>query len=316
MRIVVTGAAGFIGSHLVERLLSDGHEVVGVDCFLEESYPSAAKRRNLQEAQGSSRFTFKEVDLRSDELGGVLTDADAVVNEAAMPGLMRSWSDFSLYVDCNVLALQRIIEVIVQKSPQTRLVQISTSSVYGRIAVGQESGLTQPFSPYGVSKLAAENLVRAYVDNFDLNAVILRYFSVYGPRQRPDMAYSIFCSQFLRSMPVTVFGDGSQTRSNTYVGDAVDATARAIDRGLSGETYNVAGGETTSLLAAINVLGESLGTKPEIRFAAARPGDQLHTRGDSDKATRDLGWVPTTPVADGLGQQAAWAAAEWRRSRG
>ena len=305
MRIVVTGAAGFIGSHTVEYLADEGHEVVALDCFLEESYSAVLKLRNWErfaQISGVERF---ELDLRADDLNDALRGADCVVNEAAMPGLMKSWSDFRLYTECNLLAVERLLRAM-DAVGVSRLVQISTSSVYGSHAVGDENLPKRPVSPYGVSKLAAEHLVSAYSKVTGISAVILRYFSVYGPRQRPDMAYNIFCDALLRGAGISLYGDGLQSRSNTYVRDAVEATALAITRGQAGEVYNIAGQQELSLLEALGTLSEHLGVAPQILWRPARPGDQRETRGDSCKAQLDLGWIPTTDVRDGLKAQADW----------
>ncbi len=308
MRVVVTGAAGFVGSHLVEALVAEEHEVVAIDCLLSESYDPAVKAANLQAVSRLPGVEIHNLDLRSDGLTGALRDADAVINEAAMPGLMKSWSDFDLYVRCNLLAVDRLLAAS-READVGRFVQISTSSVYGRYAVGDESQPTEPFSPYGVSKLAAEKLVQAYVANFGLPAVVLRYFSLYGPRQRPDMGYHIFCEAMLDGRALTVFGDGTQSRSNTHVQDAVAATVAALTAGRPGDVVNVAGGDRIELLAAISVLADELGVQPELEFRDRRPGDQLDTQGDITRAGDILGWQPAVPIEDGLREQARWHAA-------
>ncbi len=225
-----------------------------------------------------------------------------------MPGLMKSWTDFDVYVGCNLLAVERLLAAV-ERAGVGRFVQISTSSVYGRFAVGDESLPTEPFSPYGVSKLAAEKLVLAHVANFGLDAVILRYFSLYGPRQRPDMGYHLFCEAMLDGRPITVFGDGRQRRSNTYVSDAVSATVAALDRGSGGDVVNICGDQTIELLDAIGVLADELGVEPIIEFAQPRPGDQRDTSGDATRARRVLRWSPEVSVDVGLRRQAAWHAA-------
>ena len=231
MRIVVTGAAGFIGSHLAERLLADGHEVVGLDAFI-PYYPRVIKESNLTKARTHGRYVFFERDLRSDPLAAILEGADAVIHEAAMPGLPASWTSFDQYMTCNLQATQRLLEAC-RAARVGRLVMASTSSVYGLDATGNESDLPRPVSPYGVTKLAAENLGQAYALSFGLDVVVCRYFSIFGPRQRPDMAYHIFGRALLEGRPIKVFGDGRQSRGNTYVGDCVDGTVRAL-RGTSG----------------------------------------------------------------------------------
>lgn len=305
MRVVVTGAAGFAGSHLVEALIAEGHQVVAIDCLLPESYDPEVKARQFREVAGLPGVEAHRLDLRTDPLGDVVTGADAIINEAAMPGLMKSWSDFDVYVGCNLLAVQRLLDAA-RTAGVSRFVQISTSSVYGRFAVGDETLPTEPFSPYGVSKLAAEKLVLAHVANFGMDAIILRYFSLYGPRQRPDMGYHLFCEALLDGRPITVYGDGRQRRSNTHVRDAVAATRAALQRGSAGDIMNVAGDGTIALADAIAVLADELGISPQLVFASPRPGDQRDTAGDSSRAQRILDWAPQTPLETGLREQAAW----------
>jgi nucleoside-diphosphate-sugar epimerase len=308
MRVVVTGAAGFIGSHLCEHLLGAGHDVVGIDCFT-DYYARELKERNLDAARSHPCFTFQELDLRWAELDPVLDGADAIVNEAAMPGLVRSWQDFDAYQSCNLGALHRVIEAS-QRCGVGRFVQASTSSVYGANAVGDEMQPTRPVSPYGVTKLAAEHLLLAHHLSQGLPAVILRYFSIYGPRQRPDMAYRIFCERLLANEPIVVYGDGLQTRGNTYVSDCVAATERALARGSEGAVYNVGGGEELALLTAVRLLAEALGVEPVVEHRPARLGDQRHTMADCSRAAHDLGWVPAVSAADGLAAEASWVRAQ------
>src|SRR5437588_6329073 len=227
MRYLVTGAAGFIGSHLSERLLALGHEVVGLDCFV-PYYPKPLKERNLAEAKKHPKFQFLPLDLRADDLKPAVDGVDVVYHLAAMPGLVASWTEFDLYLGCNVTATQRLLEAVKGSKSLKRLVYGSTSSVYGRFASGDETLPTKPVSPYGVTKLAGEHLCRAYADAFGLPVVALRYFSVYGPRQRPDMGYHKFMRALLDGQPVTVCGDGQQVRGNTYVDDCVAATVAAV----------------------------------------------------------------------------------------
>ena len=218
MKCVVTGAAGFIGSHLCEHLLDCGHDVRGIDAFI-PYYKPAVKVRNLDNAMAQARFRFHRLDLRQDPLESALADADVVFHLAAMPGLTRSWSDFDGYWTCNVLATQRLLEAIHRSdSPPRRIVYASTSSVYGEEACGPETQPTEPISPYGVTKLAAENLCRSYAEAYGLPIVTLRYFSVYGPRQRPDMGYYKFIRAMIRDEPVTVCGDGEQVRRQHLCG--------------------------------------------------------------------------------------------------
>lgn len=279
--------------------------MVGVDSFLGRLYGSETKRENALELEGREGFTLVERDLRIDDLRGVFDGADAVVNEAAMPGLVLSWDDLELYVSCNLLAFDRAMRAA-HDVGVARFVQISTSSVYGRFAIGDETRPTEPVSPYGVTKLAAEKLLLAHVAERGFPGLILRYFSVYGPRQRPDMAYHRFAEALLDGRPITVYGDGKQSRVNTYVDDCVDATLRAIERGRVGEVYNVAGGASIELLDAIAILADELGATPELVFEEARAGDQRETNGDIGKAKAELGYEPTVEPEAGLRRQAAW----------
>jgi UDP-glucuronate 4-epimerase len=303
-RVLVTGVAGFIGSQLAEALLRAGHEVVGVDGFL-DSYPRELKEANLREVLGDPRFRFVELDLRTDDLRPALDGVDVVVNEAALAGLPRSWFDARTYIDCNLLALSRLVDACRDTEVQ-RFVQASTSSVYGTEAVGDEERPTRPVSPYGVTKLAAEHLLLANHEVHGFPVTILRYFSIYGPRQRPDMAYHIFIEQLRAGQPLTVYGDGRQSRSNTYVDDCVAGTIAAIDGAQVGEVYNVGGGQELELGEAIDLLADLLGVTPRIHREPPRPGDQRHTVADVSKARETFGYQPRTDPRTGLAQQVAW----------
>jgi nucleoside-diphosphate-sugar epimerase len=310
MKCVVTGAAGFIGSSLCERLLADGHEVIGLDAFI-PYYSPALKRRNLTEALRRPRYRFHALDLRRDALAPALEGAEVVFHLAATPGLTRSWTDFDGYWTCNVLATQRLLEALRQSpGPLRRLIYASTSSVYGAHASGDEERPTRPVSPYGVTKLAGEHLCRAYGDAYGLPVVVLRYFSVYGPRQRPDMGYHQFIRALLHGEPVTVCGDGRQVRGNTYIDDCVAATVAAAEAP-AGEVYNVGGGEAANVWDVLGLLESLAGHKAVVRREAARPGDQRYTCADSTKLRSRLGWEPRTRLADGLARQ--W---EWQRQEG
>ncbi|MDQ3700596.1 MAG: NAD-dependent epimerase/dehydratase family protein, partial [Chloroflexota bacterium] len=245
MRCVVTGAAGFIGSHLCTALLAAGHEVAGVDAFI-PYYPRATKERNLVHARRDSRFAFHDIDLRADDaapLVTVLRGAETVFHLAAMGGLLASWTAFDGYLTCNVQATQRLLEAIRLAGGVRRLVHASTSSVYGDYVIGPETTTPRPVSPYGITKLAGEHLVQTYDRQFDVPATVLRLFSVYGPHQRPDMGYYQFVDRLLTERPITVYGDGTQRRGNTYVGDIVRAFLLADERFQRGTVYNVGGAE-------------------------------------------------------------------------
>jgi nucleoside-diphosphate-sugar epimerase len=304
VRVVVTGAAGFIGSSLSEALVARGHDVVGLDAFI-PYYPRALKESNLADLSADGAFTFGEIDLRTDDLDPWLDGADAVIHEAAMAGLMRSWTDLELYTSCNILATNRLIDAC-RRAGVGRLVVASTSSVYGVEAVGDEDRPTEPSSPYGITKLAAEKLVLAHVALHGLPATIIRYFSIYGPRQRPDMAYHKFIEAMLEGRAITVYGDGEQTRSNTFIDDAVDGTIRALERGAVGGIYNIGGGRTISLNEAIAVIAGHVDREPVIHWEPARPGDQRHTSADVSRATAALGYEPRVEPRDGLARQVVW----------
>jgi nucleoside-diphosphate-sugar epimerase len=310
MKCVVTGAAGFIGSHLCERLLATGHSVTGLDAFV-PYYSPAFKEANLVQAKTHPQFRFHNVDLRSGNFDSAISDADVIFHLAAMPGLVRSWTDFDGYWTCNVLATQRLLEAIRRSaSGLRRLIYASTSSVYGRFGSGDESLPAKPISPYGVTKLAGENLCRAYGEEHGLPVVALRYFSVYGPRQRPDMGYHKFIEALLHDKPITVFGDGQQVRGNTYVADCVEATIAAADA-LPGEIFNIGGGETASVWDILKRLEKIANRSAIVEQEVARAGDQRYTFADTTKLRRHLGWEPKTSLDDGLTRQ--W---EWQRTAG
>lgn len=305
---VVTGAAGFIGSHVCDRLLADGHAVVGVDCFT-DYYARDVKEANLRAAGANPRFRLVEADLRTADLGPIVAGADGVVHEAAMGGLLRSWTAFDEYLGCNVLATQRLLDAL-RAAGGPHLVHVSTSSVYGRDSSGDETRPTAPQSPYGVTKLAAEHLVRAYGDQFGVRWTILRYFSIYGPRQRPDMGYHLFIDRILAGEAVTLFGDGSQSRGNTYVADCVDATVRALALAPAGETLNIGGGEVVTAREAIERIGRLVGREPVVVRGPERPGEQRAALADTSRARAVLGWEPRTGIDAGLRAQV-----EWQRAR-
>lgn len=303
---MVTGAAGFIGSHLTEALLDAGHEVVGVDAFI-PYYPRELKEVNLNAYREREGFTFLECDLREADVTAHMEGCDVVFHLAAMAGLMKSWSDMALYSSCNILATQKLLESA--KAVQLpQFIHVSTSSVYGREATGPEDSPLEPFSPYGITKLAAEKLCHAYHNNFGVPFTVLRYFSVYGPRQRPDMAYNILVRKLMNGEPFPMFGDGEQTRSNTYVADCVRATMLAYEKqsAARGQTFNVGGGQIVSLNEVVALLEELTGKKARIERHPARPGDQKHTAANIGKISSLLGYEPKTPVVDGLKQQVEW----------
>jgi len=305
MRCLVTGAAGFIGSHLCERLVQEGHEVLGVDAFI-PYYDPAVKKRNLAGLLNHPRFRFYELDLRTADLNQLVNSVEYIFHLAAMPGLVQAWQDFEGYWTCNVLATHRLLEAVrTAASRLRRFLYISTSSVYGRYASGDESLPLKPISPYGVTKLAGEHLCRAHAEAYGLPLVVLRYFSVYGPRQRPDMAYHRFIEALLRDEPVIIYGDGLQVRGNTYISDCVEATLRAMDA-CPGETYNVGGGEAATVWDIVRKLETIAGRRARIRQEAARPGDQRYTFADTTKLRLHFSWQPQVGLDEGLRRQWQW----------
>lgn len=308
MRVIITGVAGFVGSHLAERLIEGGHDVIGLDAFI-PYYPRAMKEANLAAVRTQPAFTFHELDLRTADLRPIVDGADAIIHLAAMPGLAQSWVDVDAYISCNLTATHRIVEAaLAARVP--RFLHASTSSVYGSEAVGDETSPTRPISPYGVTKLAAEHLVLAYTRTHGLPASIVRYFSIYGPRQRPDMGYHLFIEAMLDGRPITVFGDGEQSRTNAFIDDAVRGTIAALDGAAIGEVYNIAGSAEITLNDAIATISRILGVEPIIEHAAARPGDQRRTFADTSRAERAFGYRPRVLPAEGLAAQA-----EWHRAR-
>ncbi len=308
MKVMVTGAAGFVGSHLAEALVGAGHQVVGLDCFT-DYYARAAKEENLVSLRASGSFEFHEADLRDADLDPLLDGCDAVVNEAAMPGLLLGWEGFDTYLSCNVTAVERLATACL-RSGVSHLVHASTSSVYGADATGSEGAELRPISPYGATKLAAELVLDTMHRSEGLPVTILRYFSVYGPRQRPDMAYRALGERMLRGEPLTIHGDGQQSRTNTYVADCVAATMAAIADPQPGERFNIGGGEELTLLEAVAILADELGVEPELVFEAPRPGDQRRTVADCTRAAAVFGWSPQVGAKEGLRSEA-----EWIRSR-
>lgn len=305
--VLVTGAAGFIGSRIVELLSKKGQQVLGVDGFLETTYSSTLKRRRFEEISKLPHVDFMIGDLRNANFVESLPKVEYIINCAAMPGLMLSWNQFSDYLSCNVEVVKNLLEYS-KKSKVKNFVHSSTSSVYGKFAQGSEDSELLPFSPYGVSKLAAEHLISAYSANFNIPFTILRYFSVYGPRQRPDMFYSILCNNLLKNEKTFIYGDGKSTRTNTYVDDVARVSIEAIDLPqLRNQIVNISGVEEISVIQAVKVLSEILDVKPKIEFCPIRPGDQAKTAGDITKA-KSLGLeVNRMTLLEGLKLQALHA---------
>jgi UDP-glucuronate 4-epimerase len=311
MRALVTGCAGFVGSHLTEALLEDGESVLGIDCF-NDNYARPQKLRNLERARDWDAFEFVPIDLSRGALEDEVAECDAVFHLAAEPGVRASWgSRFDYYLQNNVLATQHLLEAA-KACPEKRFVFASSSSIYGQAEKlpTRETDTPQPFSPYGTTKLAAEHLCQLYHGNYGVQTVILRYFSVFGPRQRPDMAFTIFSRAALHGGPIAVFGDGRQTRDFTYVGDIVTATrAAAHAAGAVGGVYNIGGGSQISVLHAVSLIQEFAGRPLEITHLPAQEGDVRNTGADTARARADLGYRPQTDFEEGLRAQFDWVLA-------
>jgi nucleoside-diphosphate-sugar epimerase len=263
------------------------------------------KEANLQAFRSHEQFAFREADLRTADLAPLLEEVEVVFHLAAMAGLAKSWTEFDLYQSCNLTATQRLLESARQIGTLRRFLYASTSSVYGRFSAGDEMLPTRPISPYGTTKLAAENLCRAYSDELGLPLVVLRYFSVYGPRQRPDMGYYRFIRALLDRHPVTVYGDGLQVRGNTYITDCIEATLAAT-QAPEGETYNIGGGETATVWEILTKLERLTGRQAEVRREPARPGDQRSTFADTNKLSKHFEWKPRVNLDEGLARQIDW----------
>ena len=307
MKALVTGVAGFIGSTLAERLCRDGADVVGIDSFT-DYYPRPIKERNLSGLLAHSRFRFVESSLQSADLPALLADRTHVFHLAAQAGVRKSWGrDFSVYIENNIAATQILLEACTKHSLQ-RVVYASSSSVYGdNVAMPmREDARPQPVSPYGVTKLAAEQLCYLYHASHGLPTVSLRYFTVYGPRQRPDMVFHRFLRAMLRDEPITVYGDGEQTRDFTFVADAVSATIAAGTRGTPGRVYNIGGGSRVSINDVLEMIGRVAGRRPRIIIDPVQRGDMRHTYADTSLARMDLGFTPTVTLEDGLAAEYTW----------
>lgn len=309
MTVVVTGCAGFIGSAVARRLLADGRRVIGID-RITPYYDVHLKRRNVEQLQRLG-MEFHEVDLLDAPLPELLRGAEVIFHHAGQPGVRSSWgSEFPLYSRNNIEATQCLLEAASKLEQLSSFVYASSSSVYGN-ALGfptHESALPAPVSPYGVTKLAAEHLCSLYAETQGLPTVSLRYFTVYGPGQRPDMAFSRFCSSVHNGTPIPLYGDGTQVRDFTYIDDVVEANLLAASAGLQpGTVLNIAGGSSTTVNEVLEILAGFSGTHISVEHREAVPGDALRTGGDTTRARHDLGWVPKVHLAEGLSRQYEWA---------
>ncbi len=306
MKVLVTGAAGFIGSAIARAELDRGNDVVGIDCFL-DYYPRAIKENNLKALRGNKRFSFIEASLLNEDLGPLLKDVEVVYHEAAQAGVRASWGrDFEIYTTNNVLATQRLLEAC--KGRNLRFIYASSSSVYGNTEQlpMREDHPTAPVSPYGVTKLAGEHLVRLYWANFGVPTVSLRYFTVYGPGQRPDMAFHRLIRATIRGEEFPLYGDGDQTRDFTFISDAVAANLAAAEKGKPGEVYNIGGGSRVTMHDVIAMVEILTGRAAKIRETEAQKGDVRHTYADTTRALNDLGYKPKVKLEDGLRAECEW----------
>jgi nucleoside-diphosphate-sugar epimerase len=307
MKVLVTGVAGFVGSHLAEKLLSEKYDVVGVDKFL-DNYPRRFKQKNIGALLKNPKFKFLEEDLLQVNLRGLLKDASYVFHLAAQPGVRSSWGDeFIQYSQNNIMATQLLLEAG-KESGVKKIVYASSSSVYGDTndLPMREEGNTRPVSPYGVSKLAAEHLCYLYWKAYGLPTVSLRFFTVYGPRQRPDMFFHIFMDRLRKNEEVPLYDDGEQTRDFTYCADIVDGLLRAADYPGAGEVFNLGGGTESSVLNAIRIVEKISGRKAKLKTFERQKGDVRHTRARLDAAAEKLRYRPQISLEEGLSQQWHW----------
>lgn len=310
MRCVVTGAAGFVGSSLSDRLIADGHTVKGIDCFV-EYYPREVKLKNLEGAKKSPNYTFIEANLLQTDLNGLLQDADWVFHQAAQAGVRASWgSYFSSYCDNNILATQRLLETAKQHKSIKKIVYASSSSIYGNAETfpTSEKIAPQPVSPYGVTKLAAEHLMSLYATEFGVPTVSLRYFTVYGPRQRPDMAFNRFAKAALTGEEISLFGDGEQSRDFTFISDIVEANIRAAQYGQPGQVFNIGGGTQATVNNVLDIFRSHVGDQLKIKRLERQVGDARHTSADTSFARSVLKYAPQVTLEQGIKRELDWMA--------
>ena len=305
--ILVTGAAGFIGSHLVDALLEAGYEVTGIDS-LHSNYSSHRKLQNLSDALSHESFHFITGNLNNIDLSNIIANSEAIIHLAALPGLQRSWERVNDYIKNNISATNALLAAIEKSGCKPYFIQGSTSSVYGRHSTCSEKKAPRPISPYGITKLTAEQLVRAYALRIKFKYSILRFFSVYGPRQRPDMGYYKFIDAIHTGREITICGDGTQTRSSTYISDIVDGILRVLEVRPQNKTFNLGSPEPQrSVLDVISMVSYLMGNVPYAsRHIPARRGEQKDAQADASKLLQATGWIPLTSFEQGLSSEIGW----------
>ncbi len=307
VKCLVTGSAGFIGSHVAERLCELGHAVVGIDSFV-DYYPREVKERNVAALRSRPSFRFAEADLAKDDLTPLVQGVDWIFHQAAQAGVRASWGrDFDVYAVNNVIGTQRLLETV-RESSLRRFVYASSSSIYGDTddLPMRERSLPRPISPYGVTKLAAEHLCWLYHRSYGVPTVALRYFTVYGPRQRPDMAFHRFLRGAVRGEEITLYDDGEQTRDFTYVGDVVAANVAAAEHGSAGDVLNIGGGSRVSLNSVLAAIERVTGRRLAVRREPRQRGDVRHTAADCSRAAVEIGFRPEVELAEGLRREWQW----------
>jgi nucleoside-diphosphate-sugar epimerase len=305
---VVTGVAGFIGSSLAEKLLKENFKVVGIDCFT-DYYSKNIKKKNLTNCLKNEHFTFIQKNILELDLEPIIKNSQCLFHQAAQPGVRASWgSQFDTYVKDNILVTQKILESAKEVKTLEKIVMASSSSVYGNQEgkMIEESTLTKPISPYGATKLAAENLGNLYAENFDLPVISLRYFTVYGPRQRPDMAFSKFIRSNISSKGIEVFGDGNQIRDFTYISDIVEANILSMNSSSKSGIFNIGGGSTHSVNQILEMIKNITGNENIIKFKPKQNGDVFKTESDIEKARKNLNYSPKIDIKKGLENQFQW----------
>ncbi|MBW2652711.1 MAG: GDP-mannose 4,6-dehydratase [Deltaproteobacteria bacterium] len=307
MRSLVTGVAGFIGSHLAERLINEGHEVVGIDCFT-DYYARSIKEKNLKVLLQKPGFIFLEDNRLEVNLSDLLVSVDYIFHQAAQAGVRSSWgAEFEIYTSNNILATQKLLEAS-KHSDIKRFIYASSSSVYGdseELPLSEKS-LLRPVSPYGVTKLAGEHLCYSYWKNYQIPVIPLRYFTVYGPRQRPDMAFHRFVRAILGGGEIEIYGNGEQTRDFTFISDAVSGNMLAMKSNAEGEIFNIGGGSRVSVNEVLDIIQNIAGKTAKIVYRDVQKGDVRHTLADTNKAKKHLGYIPEVDLKTGLKEEWKW----------